>query len=120
MNSTYNELLYSNNSTRNFLVVKLFFIFLAKIVQNTAGKDRFWVVHSWTDTVQPLPRDFTSDSVVAVTRIKRRIMIYPEPSNVDDPGYYLAIDYQNQETCEDIVVPVYPESGDAVEVKDTW
>ena len=41
-------------------------------------------------------------------------MMYPDPSNLDDPAFYLCIDFKNPELVEEINVPVYPKVEETI------
>ena len=45
--------------------------------------------------------------------------MYPDPSSIDDPNYYLAIDIYNRAVHTKVAVPIFPEDGDTVQVKGT-
>jgi len=82
------------------------------------------VRHTWTETTKLLPRAYTRDSVQPIANFKRKVILYPNPSSLDDPRYFLSIDLYNPEVCKEVPVPLYPEDGDTVKVRgtrnDTW
>jgi len=58
-------------------------------------------------------------TVLAVDLL-RKVMMYPEPENFEDPGHYIVIDYLRQEIplrSEDVIVPFFPEKEDMVLVQ---
>ena len=53
-------------------------------------------------------------TVLAVDLL-RKVMMYPEPENFEDPGHYIVIDYLRQEIplrSEDVIIPFFPEKED--------
>ena len=46
-------------------------------------------------------------------------MLYPDPDNIDSPSRYVVVDFNRPLppiTTADVILPVYPESGDMLEV----
>ena len=66
------------------------------------------IYHAWAKTAQLIPRNYVRDSIQPTCNIKRKVMMYPDPSNLDDPAFYLCLDFKNPELVEEINVPVYP------------
>ena len=75
--------------------------------------------HEWTKTPQLIPRTYTRDSIQPTSRIKTKVMIYPEPANIVDPSYFLCIDVNNLNLTTEVCVPVYPRVHDNLFVKGT-
>lgn len=50
------------------------------------------------------------------SQLKRKVLLYPEPSNLHNPTFYLCIDFDSKEVKEP-AVPFYPENGDFVKVQ---
>ena len=52
-------------------------------------------------------------------------MLYPDPDNIASPSCYVVIDFLRPHLCaNDIIVPIYPISGDMIRVRgdddDVW
>lgn len=77
------------------------------------------VKHTWTLTQKLLPHKYGRDSGLPIANFKRKIIMYPDPSSIDDPNYYLAIDIFNPAVHTKVAVPIFPEDGDTVQVKGT-
>lgn len=77
------------------------------------------VKHDWTDTHKLLPHSYTRDSVQPLPNIKRKVILYPEPSNAEDPQYFLKIDIHKPEVELPVQVPVSPEVDDSVKIRGT-
>ena len=54
------------------------------------------IYHPWTETKQLIPREYIRDSVQPASKIMRKVILYPDPSNLDDPQFYLCIDFKKQ------------------------
>lgn len=80
--------------------------------------------HTWTLTPKLLPRTYRRASVQPLSKFKRKVVIYPDPSDLDSPKYFLAIDLYNAEVNKEVTVPLFPENGDTVKVmgshNETW
>ena len=72
------------------------------------------IYHAWAKTAQLIPRNYVRDSIQPTCNIKRKVMMYPDPSNLDDPAFYLCIDFKNPELVEEINVPVYPKVEETI------
>ena len=77
------------------------------------------VRHTWTLTPKFLLRTYARDSVQPITNFLRKVMIYPDPSCLDDPKYFLSVDMYNPEVEKEIHVPLFPEDGDVVKIMGT-
>lgn len=77
------------------------------------------VKHTWTLIQKLLPHKYGRDSGLPIANFKRKIIMYPDPSSIDDPNYYLAIDIYNPAVHTKVAVPIFPEDGDTVQVKGT-
>lgn len=82
------------------------------------------VKHPWTLTQKLLPHIFAGESVHPIANIKRKIILYPEPSSLDDQNYFLPIYIYNPAVYKEANVPPFPEDGDTVKVmgvrNETW
>ena len=82
------------------------------------------VKHPWTRTQKLLPHTYARESVQPIANFKRKIILYPEPSSLDDPNYFLPIDIYNPAVYKEVNVPPFPEDGDTVKVmgvrNETW
>ena len=62
----------------------------------------------------------TSQEVITkASKILRKIMLYPDPENIDSPTCFVVLDYNRPKlpiTADDIVVPTYPKVGDMLKV----
>ena len=72
------------------------------------------IYHAWAKTAQLIPRNYVRDSIQPTCNIKRKVMMYPDPSNLDDPAFYLCLDFKNPELVEKINVPVYPKVEETI------
>ncbi len=57
--------------------------------------------------------------VVPATTVLRKVMLYPDPDNLDSPSSYVVIDFNRPFPpikTTDVIVPVYPEAGDMLAV----
>ena len=60
-----------------------------------------------------------NELIVPISKIVRKIMLFPDPDNVASPSCFVIMDYCRPHlpcTVEDIVVPVYPEIDDMVKM----
>ena len=69
--------------------------------------------HTWTQTPQLILRGYVRDIVQPTCYIKRKVMMYHDLSNLDDP-FYLCIDFKNPELVKEVTVPVYPQQDETV------
>ena len=64
--------------------------------------------------------EYTSQEVITkASKILRKIMLYPDPDNIDSPTCFVVLDYNRPKlpiTADDIVVPIYPKVGDMLKV----
>ena len=74
------------------------------------------ITHQWTKTVQLISRDYVLDSVQPANRIKRKVMLYPEPSNLHHPRFSLCIDFKNPNLTSDVDVPIYPKVLETIRI----
>ncbi len=67
----------------------------------------------------PIVQPTSQTEVIPAATIMRKVMLYPDPNNLDSPSSYVVIDFSRPfppfET-KDIVVPACPETGDMVQV----
>jgi len=73
--------------------------------------------------VLPTTREVTFSSC----NVLRKLMLYPDPENIDSPSCYVVIDYLRPKlpiTLDEVIIPVYPKQGDMVNVRgdndDLW
>lgn len=76
-------------------------------------------VHDWTCTNKLVPRQYNRDSVQPAENLKRKCIMYPDPENLDNPNYYLPIDFEKPDISSKVQVPVIPRPRDNVKVKGT-
>ncbi len=73
--------------------------------------------HKWTQTQQTIPRYYVQDSVQPTCQIKRKVMMYPDPSNLKDPRFFLFfLDFKKPELVKLVNVPIYPKVEETVRV----
>ena len=81
----------------------------------TLPDDRQIHMHSGNCFVTP-----TSEEVIIYSyKVLRKVMLYPDPDNIDSPTCYVVIDYNKPNlsiSADDVVVPIYPKVGDMLEV----
>jgi len=71
--------------------------------------------HSGSQVVQPSSQVLFT----LATKILRKVMLYPDPDNLTSPTCYVVLDYYKKALpCseQDIIIPVYPEINDMVQV----
>ena len=70
----------------------------------------------------------TSNVVIySIDSLSRKVMLYPDPDNLDSPSCFVVIDFQRPLIPlepNDVIVPVYPLAGDMVLIQgddeDLW
>ncbi len=71
--------------------------------------------HPYSDSAVVVP---SSDHVIVLTTdLLRKVMLYPDPDNLEDPSFYVTIDYLRQDIpleSNDVLVPFFPEKEDMV------
>lgn len=82
-----------------------------------AFHNRQVVYHQWTGTPKFMPHLYERDSVQPICNLQRKVIMYPEPENTENPSYFLCIDFNKPELLKPVQVPVYPELGDTVKIK---
>ena len=93
---------------------------------NISGEDHLFVVgdcsqavihdskkqlHHWSRGA--LVRPTSTQKIVHSSKIQQKIMLFPDPENLNDPSMYICIDFQRQ--CfplASVIVPCYPEVDD--------
>lgn len=76
-------------------------------------------IHAYSShqVVQP-----TSSVVVyPIGSLSRKVILYPDPDNLDCPSCYVVIDYERPQIPleqNDVIIPAYPLAGDMVLVRD--
>ena len=53
------------------------------------------------------------------SKILRKVMLYPDTNNIDNPTYFVVVDFNRPDlliSAGDVIVPIYPEVGDMLEV----
>ena len=82
------------------------------------------VNHPWKKTVQLLPRQYQQHSVQLVNKITRKIILYPEPTNRDEPTYHIPVDFDLPSVARNVQVPVRPHEDDVLGIRGvggaTW
>ncbi|XP_048576071.1 uncharacterized protein LOC125557470 [Nematostella vectensis] len=78
-------------------------------------EDNSQVLHEWCQSPKVIPRAYRRDSVQPSNLIKRKVILYPEPSNIANPAYWLIIDNKTIKVLKDVSVPVYPREGEIVQ-----
>ena len=73
-------------------------------------------MHPWTKTTQFVKRYYPRLRIQLSSQIKRKIILYPEPSNLDNPSFFLCIDFDSKKVDEP-AVPFYPESEDFIKIQ---
>ena len=67
---------------------------------------------------QLVQRAYNINSVQQAANILRKCILYPEPTNVHDPTYYLLVDFQKPDALSNVNVPIYPIVGDNLKVQE--
>ena len=80
-------------------------------------ENRQVALHEWTHTVKLLPRQYARMSVQPAKNILRKIILYPEPLNIEDPEFHLPADFDNLNVMQNLVVPVWPVVQDDLSVQ---
>ena len=75
------------------------------------------IYHPWTQTPQFISRNYVRNAVQPACKIQRKVMMYPDPSDLEDPTFYLCIDFKNPELVKEVNVPVYPQVGETICIK---
>jgi hypothetical protein len=78
------------------------------------------VYHEWTQTEQLISRNYTRDSIQPTCKIKRKVIMYPDPSDLDNPQFYLCIDFKNPELVKELNVLIYAKVAETVNVLGTF
>ncbi|KAK3737217.1 hypothetical protein QZH41_011273 [Actinostola sp. cb2023] len=73
--------------------------------------------HQWTGTPQYVKHAYRRDSVQPLSCVRRKVMMYPEPSHLEEPTFFLCNDFKNPELEKVVQVPIYPEVDDTVKVR---
>ena len=59
-----------------------------------------------------------------IANVKGKVIIYPDPSCLDNPKYVLYMHLHNPNVCKEVSVLLFPDDGDTFEVmgthNDTW
>lgn len=74
-------------------------------------------VHRWTGTPKYIQRSYQRQSVQPITAFCRKVMMYPEPGNYDNPNYCLCIDFKKPDLTNNVKVPIYPVIDETIKVK---
>ena len=74
------------------------------------------VKHPWTQTTELLPREYVRLSIQPVQHIKYKVILFPEPTNLHQPSYYLAINFDKPSLLQEVRVPVWPQEADTLRV----
>ena len=84
---------------------------------NTTGH-----VHLHEYSGNPYVKPTSIKRIVPCCCIKRKIMLFPEHENLEDPKCFIVIDYQRPSipiSVNDIIIPFFPIAGDMIKVKGT-
>lgn len=80
-------------------------------------------LHQWSKGA--LVRPSSTEKIVHSSKIQQKVMLFPDPENLNDLSIYICIDFQRQ--CfplSSVIVPCYPEVGDMLLIKgddpDPW
>ena len=79
-----------------------------------------------TSTLTPkrLSHTYTRGSVQLMAYGKWKVIIYPDPSCLDNPKYVLCMDLYNPDVYKEVTVSLFPDDGDNFKVmgthNDTW
>ena len=73
-------------------------------------------MHPWTQTTQFVQRHYARERLQLTSQLKRKVILYPEPSNLGNPSFYLCIDF-NKNNFMEVSVPFYPEAEEYVNVQ---
>ena len=73
-------------------------------------------VHPWTGTTQLVPRHYVRNRLQLSSQLKRKVILFPEPSNLENPSFYLSLEL-NKSPFENVVVPFYPEAEEFIRVQ---
>ena len=90
---------------------------LYSIITNTTGH-----VHLHEYSGNPYVKPTSIKRIVPCCCIKRKIMLFPERENLEDPKRFIVIDYQRPSipiSVNDIIIPFFPTAGDMIKVKGT-
>lgn len=76
-------------------------------------------IHPWTKTLLLVKHDYNRGRLQLSHQIKRKVILYPEPEELENPSYYLAIDFDKQASDEIVQVPVFPVENDFLSIQGT-
>ena len=79
---------------------------------------RVVAVHPWTQMTELVRRHYPRGRMQFSSQIQRKVILYPEPSNLDNPYYHLCIDFENKDVKKPDV-PFYPSEGDYIKIQGT-
>ena len=57
--------------------------------------------------------------LVPTEKITRKVILYPDPENLDNPNHFIVIDFMRNQlpvSCDTVIVPFYPQCDDVVVV----
>ena len=91
--------------------------------KNASGERVF---HIYSDSGFVVPS--CDQIIVCCSRLLRKVMLYPDPENIEDPSCFVFIDYLRLEIplhSKDISIPFFPEKNDMVLItaedgKELW
>ena len=83
------------------------------------------LLHIFSDNPVVFPtKDYL---IIPASKMLRKLMLYPDPANLEDPSQYVVIDYVRPKIplkTTDVIVPYWPEKGEMVFVDgdggETW
>ena len=74
------------------------------------------IYHPWVQTPQLISRNYIIDSIRPACKIKRKVIMYPDPSDLHNPFFYLCIDFKKPELINEVHVPVYTSEGETIHI----
>ena len=80
-------------------------------------------IHSYSSSQLVKPTSISA--IYPISNLLRKVILYPEPENINSPSHYVVIDFQRPKLpfeINDIIVPVYPLVNDMVhgDNKQLW
>lgn len=61
----------------------------------------------------------TCELISEANKILQKVMLYPDPDNLDSPNFYIVIDFNRPHLpirANDVIVPIYPKVDDMLQV----
>ena len=76
-------------------------------------------IHPWTKTLLLVKHEYNRGRLQLSHQIQRKMILYPEPEELENPSYYLAIDFDKQASDEVVHVPAFPVVNDFLSIQGT-